>query len=132
MGIESLDTNILLRIILEDNKRLYKVAERLLAREGVEYDVADIAISEMVYVLEVSLGFSREFVKRAIRRVLRLPNIRYNRALFDEVLPFYEAHPALSFNDCCLAGYAAARRAEPLWTFDRKLATQSGTAKLAG
>ncbi len=44
----------------------------------------------------------------------------------------YLENPKLSFNDCCLAGYAALNEAEPLWTFDKDLAKTSGTAKLLG
>ena len=55
--------------------------------------------------------------------------LNYNRGLFDLVLPYYESHPSLSFNDCMLAFYAELNHAEPLFTFDAKLAKQHPSAK---
>lgn len=131
MQTESLDTNILLRFVLCDIEKQRKAAVKLLAAEDTKYNVADIAISEMVYVLDGITGGNRKEISDAVKLVLAQPNILCNRTLFTEALPFYETHPALSFNDCCLAAYAAIDQSEPLWTFDRKLATQSPTAKLA-
>lgn len=131
MQTESLDTNILLRFVLGDVKKHHQAAVKLLAKSDVEYEVADIAISEMVYVLNGLMAGNREEISDAIKVVLAQPNIHCNRDLFAEVLPFYKTHPALSFNDCYLSIQAAHNQSEPLWTFDRKLATQSPTAKLA-
>jgi len=131
MQIESLDTNILLRFILNDAPKQREIAIKLLSKPNTKYNVADLAISEVVYVLETSQKHTRQFVAASIRQILAQPNIRCNKVLFYQVLPIYESHPSLSFNDCCLATYAAIDRAEPLWTFDRKFANQSPTAKLA-
>ena len=67
---------------------------------------------------------------KALSVALNEFGFQYNKELFERVFPMYLAYPNLSFNDCCLTGYAALNEAEPLWTFDRDLAKQSGTAKL--
>lgn len=82
--------------------------------------------------MQSNYGLSREKIVDGIQRLLLFPGINYNVALFDQVLPMYLRCSQLSFNDCCLAGYAALNQAEPLWTFDQTLAKQSGTAKLLG
>lgn len=129
---ESWDTNIVLRLILGDNqKQGYKIQD-LLMRRGVDYHVADLAITEAVYVMQTIYGLSREKIADGMKRLLWFPEIKYNRALFERVFPMYLERPALSFNDCCLAVYAELNEAEPLWTFDKALAKQSGTAKLVG
>lgn len=56
--------------------------------------------------------------------------IEYNRSLTRAVFPFYLEHPKLSFADCCLATMAEINGAEPLLTFDKKLASQHPSAKL--
>ena len=129
---ESLDTNILLRLILKDVPGQCKKIMDLFMRHGYIYDVSDLAITEAVYVMQSSYALSREEIVDGLGRLLWFPEIRYNRVLFDRVFPMYLENPKLSFNDCCLAAYAALNGAEPLWTFDKALAKESGTAKLLG
>ena len=125
---ESLDTNVILRLMLADMPEQCLQIQDLLMRQGRMYSVADLAVTEAVYVLEANS--TREQIVEMLGSVLTLPNIKYNKTLFDGVFPMYLKHPKLSFNDCCLAVYAELNEAEPLWTFDRALAKQSGTAKL--
>ncbi len=127
---ESLDTNIILRIALKDVSRQCEKIMDLFMRQNVVYHVADLAITEAVYVLQKNN--SRQDVVDMLAQVLDLPNLKYNQALFDRVFLMYLQYPKLSFNDCCLAGYAALNESEPLWTFDQALAKESGTAKLLG
>ena len=127
---ESLDTNIILRIMLKDIPEQCLRIQDLFLRQGCVYDVADLAITEAVYVMQKN--FTRHEVVKMIKLLFELPDIRANFGLFERVLPMYLENPKLSFNDCCLAGYAALNEAEPLWTFDKDLAKTSGTAKLLG
>lgn len=126
---ESLDTNIILRLVLRDvPEQCLKIVD-LLMRQNVVYDVADLAITEAVYVMQKQ-GKTREQIVDALSATLEGLELCYNRNLFERVFPMYLANPALSFNDCCLVGYATLNQAEPLWTFDKALAKESGTAKL--
>ena len=129
---ESLDTNVILRLMLQDVPEQCVKIQDLFMRQGYVYDVADLAITEAVYVMQGQYGLSREKIVDGIRRLLEFPGISYSQMLFERVFPMYLAYPKLSFNDCCLAGYAALNEAEPLWTFDKDLAKESGTAKLLG
>lgn len=125
---ESLDTNIILRLVLRDVPEQCKKIVDLFMRHGICYDIADLAITEAVYILQKDN--TRQEIVEMLSEVLELPDLSYNRNLFERVFPMYLAYPKLSFNDCCLAGYAALNQAEPLWTFDKALAKESGTAKL--
>lgn len=127
---ESLDTNIILRLMLKDVPGQCRRLQDLFMRANVRYHVADLAITEAVYVMQGSYHLSREKIVDGIKKLLLFPGVNYNQELFDRVLPMYLACPKLSFNDCCLAGYAALNEAEPLWTFDREFAKESGTAKM--
>lgn len=128
-NIETLDTNIILRHIIEDNPKQYKITERLLNKKDTVFSVLDVAITETVYVMERTMNYSRTFITKSLYNFLNQPNITYSKDLFDEILPLYESHPALSFNDCYLSVLTARNQAEPLWTFDHKLAIQSPVAK---
>jgi len=127
---ESLDTNIILRLILGDNPGQCRKVQDLFMRMNVSYHVADLAVTEAVYVMQNVYGLSREKIVEGVEKLESFPGLNYNRSLFELVLPMFLAQPKLSFNDCCLAGYAALNQAEPLWTFDKALAKESGVAKL--
>lgn len=127
---ESLDTNILLRLMLKDVPEQCKKIVDLFMRHGYAYDVADLAVTEAVYVMQKS--YSRTEIVAYLSSVFTMKEINYNHVLFDRVFPMYLENPKLSFNDCCLAVYATLGEAEPLWTFDKALAKESGTAKLLG
>ena len=126
---ESIDTNIILRTILNDVPKQSQKARTLLARPNTIFHISDLTITETVFVLEKCYHLDRSIITEILSIFLSNPSISYNIPLFSNVFPFYTEHPQLSFNDCCLATYAALNQAEPLWTFDRKLATQSPTAK---
>lgn len=127
---ESLDTNILLRLILKDVPAQCQKIIDLFMRHGYIYDVADLAVTEAVYVLQTVYKLSREKIVDGLLGVLQSPDLKYNHVLFDRVFPMYLENPKLSFNDCCLVAYATLNESEPLWTFDKALAKESGTAKL--
>lgn len=125
---ESFDTNLILRLMVGDIPEQSLKVQDLLMRMNCVYNIADVAITEAVYVLQRE--HTRQEIVSMIRKVLELPNIRANFNLFERVFPMYLEHPKLSFNDCCLAVYAELNGAESLWTFDQKLAGQVGTAKM--
>lgn len=68
--IESLDTNIILRMMLRDIPEQCVRIVDLFMRHGVTYKVDDLAITEVVYVMQ-GQGFSRrEIVDRLAETVL--------------------------------------------------------------
>lgn len=126
----SLDTNVLLRLLLNDVPAQHKAALNLFNDTQGQLHVADTAIIEVVFVLSRAYKFTRPQVLEAIDGVMKLAKLSLNRMLFENALPVFMSHPSLSFEDCCLATYANLNNAEPLWTFDKKLASQTQVAKL--
>lgn len=126
----SLDTNALLRLLLNDVAEQHEAVKKLLSGANGQLAVADIAVIELVFVLERHYEFSRLQVSEAVTGLMLLREINCNRALFEKALPTYINRPALSFEDCCLSAYATLNQAEPLWTFDKKLASQTTGARL--
>ncbi len=123
-----IDTNTLLDWLLDRNAGRTKQIERLIEQSD-ELHVTDVAIVEMVYVLERLYRFPRTVVTGNIRKVLNEPVFSCNRTMFSGAVNDYVEHPALSFVDCCLLHYAQLQNA-PLWTSDKKLINQgSGVAK---
>jgi predicted nucleic-acid-binding protein len=129
-NLESLDTNILLRLAVNDIPEQRQKALKLLAKPNTTFYIDDQAITEAVYTLETSMKKSRQTILNNVTYIIDTPNTICNKTLFKDLLPFYLTHPKLSFNDCYLAAKSAAKQAEPLWTFDHKFALQSPAAKL--
>jgi predicted nucleic-acid-binding protein len=126
----SLDANVLLRLLLNDVPEQHNAALELFHSASNQFAVSDTAVIEVVFVLCHSYKFTRGQAEEAIEGLMKLKELNFNRTLFEKALPVFVKHPGLSFEDCCLAMYALLNGAEPLWTFDKKLANQVSTTKL--
>lgn len=125
----SLDTNVLLRLVLDDVPEQSKIIKALLNAK-TKYQVADPALIEMVFVLEKVYQLERPYIVDNIMFIVRHPQFICNRTLFETIVPVYLFEPALSITDCALLGYARLNNATPLYTFDKKLVAKSeGDAK---
>jgi len=125
----SLDTNCLLRLILDDVPEQSAVITAIINSEE-NLIVADAALIEMIFVLEKIKKISRETIENAVLTIFEKDNILCNRELFIEILPVYTGHSKLSFVDCYLEGLARKTDTVPLLTFDKKLANQLSGARL--
>ena len=120
----SLDTNILLRLLLDDVPEQTKVVEKILA-SGKKFEVADAALIEMVFVLEKIYKMDRELIQENVIGIIRNSLFVCNKQLFERVMPIYVSEPTLSIIDCSLLMYARLNQALPLYTFDKKLVKKS-------
>ena len=119
----SLDTNVLLRLILGDVPAQTDAVEHLLAKGGV-FKVSDAAITEMIYVLEKVLGKDRSLIQENVLAITRHKQFSTNAKLFERCMPLYCSYPKLSIVDCVLVAYAELDKT-PLHTFDKDLAKYS-------
>lgn len=126
----SLDTDALLRLLLNDIPQQHQAVKSLLTAADKQFAVADTAMIELVFVLERHYELTRHQVNEAIVGLMQLKEINCNRTLFENALITYTNHATLSFEDCCLSTYAKLNDAEPLWTFNKKLATKVTGAKI--
>lgn len=126
----SLDTNVLLRLLLKDVPEQHEAVEALFKQANGAFEVADAALIEIVFVLERHYRFTRAAILDDVSDLVSLPQLRCNQVLIKRALQLFVAHPALSFEDCCLSVYAELQDATPLWTFDKKLASQAPDARL--
>jgi predicted nucleic-acid-binding protein len=129
----SLDANALLRLILNDIPEQRTAVTALVSNPQHRYAVTDLAVVEVEYALRTHYGFSRDQIEDTLGNLLLHPSIQTNSILMKQVFKLYTVHSQLSFTDCCLAAHAEVDDAIPLWTFDQKLAKQSGgAARLIG
>lgn len=121
----SLDANIVIRLITKDIPDQYEQACALIT-SGAEFEVSDTAMIEAIYALYEYYKTPRKLVQKAVEVLLTNKNLRINAPVFQQALALFAKQPALSIEDCYLTSLASHRKALPLWTFDKKLAKQSG------
>jgi len=128
--MQSVDTNVLLRAVIDSGDEQTRLARDLLAGPLRTLHVGLLVVAEFVYVLVSHYGRSRSQTGAIVRWVLDVDSLDAPRGLILAALDVFETHPKLSFEDCLIAGEAQARDACPLWTFDAKLAKQHPAARL--
>jgi predicted nucleic acid-binding protein len=127
-NLNCLDTNVALRLQLLDVPEQHRKAVELLAKPDTQFLILDTVFFEISFILANNYGFTRQVIKEFIESLIAIPNIVCNEDVITATLGHYLEHPKLSFADCYLAAYAKVKRCAPLWTFDRKLASQSVAA----
>jgi predicted nucleic-acid-binding protein len=125
----SIDTNCILRWLLDDVPEQTVLVDELL-NSGENFFLEDVALIEVVFVLEKVKKISRPAIEKAVMVIIQKHTIVCNRKLFIEILSAYTAYPKLSFVDCYLEAQARKTKNVPLFTFDKKLANQLFDAKL--
>lgn len=131
LRLEALDTNLIMRAILNDCPAQTEKVFDLLTTPASIFYVPDLAITEVVYNLAGEYyKWDRETIVNALLGFLKTPRVDYNESVFNRVFELYLKHPKLSFNDCYLAAYVADREKTPIWTFDKAFAKQCEEAEL--
>lgn len=125
----TLDADLILRWLLDDVPAQTKAVDLLFA-QSAELVAPDVALIEVVFVLERVMRVTRPTIAEGMRALLGRANVRADRTLWAEVLRHYEGLPKLSVADILLALQAEAKGETPLLTFDKKLAGQMASTEL--
>jgi predicted nucleic-acid-binding protein len=126
----TLDSNVLLRLVIRNDEAQYQKAKHLIQSVNGQYAVPDIVFMEMAFVLRREYNLERLEVRAGLQGIMSFRQINCNRVMLDRALEMYVSSPALSLEDCALVVYAELNDAIPLYTFDKKLAKSSLSAKL--
>jgi len=125
----ALDTNVLVRHIVEDDMAQLAAARRLFKRclhEGLTLYVPVTVVLELEWVLRKSYGFEKDDVLRVLSNLFSAVELVFEseRAL-ESALQLYREGSA-DFADCLHTCLAAQAGEQPLWTFDKDAAKVSG------
>jgi len=120
----SLDTNILLRYVLNDVESQAAAVQKMLAGENI-YVVADHAIFEMVFVLERTYAFQRAEIGESVDAIIHHGRVTCDTYFIEKVLSLYVQEEKLSIIDCAILEYARQQQALPLKTFDKDMIKRS-------
>ena len=116
-----LDTNVLVRYIMQDDVRQARLASELMETFTVDEPgfIPLVAVIELVWVLSFSFELARDQVVQALEVLLRTKEIQVeNAATVWRAVRLYRASPA-DFADCLIERSATAAGCTRTMTFDR-------------
>jgi predicted nucleic-acid-binding protein len=125
----ALDTNVLVRYVVEDDTRQLAAARRLIRRcidEGRTLFVPVTVTLELEWVLRASFEYTKDEVLEVLSSLFSAAELSFEseRAL-EVALQLYREGSA-DFADCLHAALAAQAGELPLWTFDKRAAQVHG------
>lgn len=128
----ALDTNVLVRLIVQDDPTQVASAKRLLTKCIRENETLFIPITvslELEWVLRSSFGFGKPQVIQALSLILTAVELSFeSESSLETALLNYEQGTA-DYSDYLHLALAEKVNAQPLWTFD-KAASKATGAKL--
>ena len=120
----ALDTNVLLRILLNDDPKQSRQAQAIVARAtslGEEILLPDVVLCEVEWVLSSAFSLPRARVAETLRRLLEGTEFTFaNRTVVGAAVASYERGKA-DFSDYLIGATAASAGASTTFTFDRDL-----------
>lgn len=128
-----LDTNILVRYVMQDDPKQSAKASRLIESLTTETPgfVPLVALVELVWVLISCYDLRRDQIAEALEGLLRAKEIALDRAeQVAQALRVFRASSA-DFADCLIERTAAAARCDRTMTFDAGAAKGSGMTLVA-
>lgn len=129
----ALDTNVLVRYIVEGDAAQAAAAQDLIkrcVREGVTLWVPITVVLELEWVLRARYGFAKIEVLRALSSLLSAAELGFESEQALEVALQLFRTGSVDFADCLHAALATQAGEGPLWTFDKVAAKVSGAQLL--
>jgi predicted nucleic-acid-binding protein len=129
----ALDTNVLVRYIVQDDARQLAAAGRLISRcvaEGSTLFVPVTVVLELEWVLRASFEFGKDDVLLALSRLFSATELSFESEHALEVALQLFREGSADFADCLHVASATQAGEQPLWTFDKAAAKVSGARLL--
>lgn len=129
----ALDTNVLVRFLVDDEPRQARTAREFLERLTGEQPgfVCREVIVELVWVLERAYGFSRQRIAGVLDALMATEELRIESS--DDVAraALQYGRGGVGFSDLMIAAAAQRAGAQALYTFDRKAAQMPNATLLS-
>jgi len=123
-----LDTNLIIRYLVEDDPRKADAVERLLAESKEKLLLLDLAFAEIVWVLQSYYGLEKNEIVEKLGTLLTLKSIKTNKKLLGRTLDFFAASP-LNFVDAYQAAYTTSKGLD-LYSYDKDFDKVAGLKRL--
>ena len=129
----ALDTNVLVRYIVQDDETQLAAARRLIRKsidDGHALFVPITVALEIEWVLRSNFEYSKDRVMAILSNLLSAAELTFeSERAFEVALHLYRDSSA-DFADCLHIALASQARELPLWTFDKRAAKVSGAQAL--
>jgi predicted nucleic-acid-binding protein len=129
----ALDTNVLVRYVVQDDTVQLAATKRLVSRclaEGLSILVPVTVVLELEWVLRASFGYAKDDVLQVLSNLFSAAELTFESEHALEVaLQLYREGPA-DFADCVHIALTTQAGEQPLWTFDKSAAKVSGAQLL--
>ena len=127
--MRAVDTNVVLRILVRDDKRQTAAADHFIS-EGAW--VSLVVLLETAWALESVYDRSDADIAEAVEMLLNHATLTLQLSdVVAAALELFRLKPALGFADCLILAMARSSGHLPLGTFDRKLARLDGAHLLS-
>jgi predicted nucleic-acid-binding protein len=129
----ALDTNILVRFLVEDGEAQLAAARKLISccvTLGEALYVPVTVSLELEWVLRSSFGFDKETVAHTLAQLLSSFELAFESEGAIEVALALYGQGGADYSDCLHVALARAAGEEPLWTFDKAAAKLDGARLL--
>lgn len=130
----ALDTNVLVRYLVQDDPAQLRAAQRLIQKcvsEQLTLFVPITVTLELEWVLRSNFSFSKEETISALSELFSAAELTFeNEWALEVALDQYRNKPA-DFADCLHIALAAQAGERPLWTFDKSAAKILGAQLLS-
>jgi predicted nucleic-acid-binding protein len=130
----ALDTNVLVRYVVEDDAAQLAAAKRLISRcvgEGLALFVPVTVVLELEWVLRSKFAFPKDDVLLTLSSLFSAAELSFESERALEVALQLFRKGSADFADCLHIALATQAGEQPLWTFDKGAAKVSG-AQLLG
>ncbi len=130
----ALDTNVLVRYVVQDDEAQLAAARRLIRKsigEGQTLFVPVTVVLELEWVLRSSFEYSRDETMAILSNLFSAAELTFESERALEVALHLYRDGSADFADCLHVALAAQARELPLWTFDKRAGKLSG-ARLIG
>ena len=129
----SVDTNVLVRLVVQDDEAQSRAVDRLLAKYARNGDLLFVPITvvlELEWVLRSMLGQSKAQFIEVLSALLAMLEFSFeSEDALEQALADYEDGDA-DFAEYLHLALSRGNKALPFWTFDRKASKAAGTRVL--
>lgn len=125
----SLDTNVLVRYLVQDDSGQLAAAKRLISRcvtGGQSLFVPVTVTLELEWVLRARFGYIKEDVMQALSSLFSAAELTFESERALEVALHLYREGSADFADCLHIALATQAGDQPLWTFDKGAAQVIG------
>jgi len=133
--VPALDTNVLVRYLVEDDPAQLAAARQLIGRcvtEGLALFVPVTVVLELEWVLRSGFGFGKDDVLLTLSSLFSAAELGFESERALEVALHLFREGSADFADCLHVALATQAGEQPLWTFDKRAAKLGGARWLTG